>query len=58
MWCDKAQVDAGVKPDVTTDVTEDNRQLRRENAELRKVNENLKAASIFFAQELDRSQTK
>jgi transposase len=31
---------------------EENRRLRRENAELRKVNEILKAASAYFAQEL------
>ena len=32
---------------------EELRRLRRENAELRRVNEILKAASAFFAQELD-----
>ena len=30
------------------------KRLRRENAELRRANEILKAASIFFAAELDR----
>ncbi|WKT90527.1 hypothetical protein QYR02_06255 [Microbacterium maritypicum] len=38
-----------------TDVAEENKRLRRENAELRKANEVLKAASVFFAKELDRS---
>lgn len=33
--------------------SEELRRLRRENAELRKVNELLKAASAFFASELD-----
>ena len=37
-----------------TDVAEENKRLRRENAELRKANEVLKAASVFFAKELDR----
>ena len=35
-------------------VLEENQRLRRENAELRKANEVLKAASVFFAKELDR----
>ena len=33
------------------------RRLKRENAELRRANEILKAASAFFAAELDRPQT-
>jgi transposase len=31
------------------------RRLRSENRELRKANETLKAASVFFAVELDRT---
>lgn len=34
------------------------RRLRRENTELRKANEILRAASVFFAKELDRPSTK
>jgi transposase len=34
-------------------MVEENRRLRREVAELRRVNEILKAASSYFAQELD-----
>lgn len=58
VWQRQTQVDAGVKPGVTTDMAEENRRLTRENAELRKANEVLKAASIFFAKELDRPRTK
>ena len=58
VWYRHTQVDAGDKPGVTTDMAEENRRLTRENAELRKANEVLKAASIFFAQELDRPRTK
>lgn len=58
VWYRQAQVDAGDRPGVTTDMAEENRRLTRENAELRKANEVLKAASIFFAQELDRPRTK
>ena len=36
----------------------ENKRLMRENAELRKANEVLKAASIFFAKELDHPRTK
>ena len=48
------EVDAGVKPDVTTDAAAEIKRLQNENAELRKANEILKAASVFFAKELDR----
>ena len=37
---------------------EENRRLRRELAEARRANEILKAASAFFAAELDRPTTK
>jgi transposase len=36
-----------------TDVAEELKALRKENAELRRANEILKSASAFFARELD-----
>lgn len=33
-------------------------QLRKENGELRRANEILKAASVFFAKELDQPRTR
>jgi len=36
-----------------TDVQEELKELRKENAELRRANDILKAASAFFARELD-----
>ena len=54
VWHRRREVDAGKRPGVPTDVAEENQRLRRENAELRKANEVLKAASVFFAKELDR----
>lgn len=54
MWHRRREVDAGQRPGVLTDVAEENKRLRRENAELKKANEVLKAASVFFAKELDR----
>ncbi|CAG7608245.1 Insertion element IS6110 uncharacterized 12.0 kDa protein [Leucobacter soli] len=58
MWQRRYDIDTGVKLGVTSDMTEENRRLRRENAELKKANEVLKAASVFFAKELDRPRTK
>src|SRR5690606_27626777 len=50
----RREIDGGQRPGVPTDVAEENKRLRRENAELKKANEVLKAASVFFAKELDR----
>ena len=58
VWHKQTQIDAGERPGATTDMVEENRRLRREVAELRKANEVLKAASIFFAKELDHPRTK
>lgn len=58
IWHRQTQVDLGERPGVTTDMVAENRRLMRENAELRKANEVLKAASIFFAQEPGRPRTK
>ncbi len=52
-WIRRGQVDSGVRQGVTTDERERLRELERENRELRRVNEILKAASVFFARELD-----
>jgi transposase len=53
-WVRQAEVDAGARPGATTDESAELKRLRRENAELRRANEILKAASAFFAAELDR----
>ena len=54
LWQRRYEVDAGVKPGLTTDAAAEVKRLQKENAELRKANEILKAASVFFAKELDR----
>lgn len=54
LWQRRYEVDAGTKPGVTTDAAARIKRLEKENAELRKANEILKAASVFFAKELDR----
>lgn len=52
-WVRRAEVDAGQRPGTTSEESAELRRLRRENAELRRANEILKAASAFFARELD-----
>jgi transposase len=53
-WIRQAQADAGERTDrPTTDMAEENKRLRQEVAELRRANEILKAASAYFAAELD-----
>jgi transposase len=55
----RAEADQGLRPDLpTTSEREEIRQLRRENLELRRANEILKSASLFFAKELDENRTK
>jgi transposase len=56
-WVRQAEVDAGQRPGVTSEESAEIKRLKRENAELRRANEILKAASAFFA-ELDRPQTR
>jgi len=53
-WVRRAEVDAGERPGITSEERTEIKQLKRENAELRRANEILKAASTFFAAELDR----
>ena len=57
-WVRREQVDAGQRPGITSEESAEIKRLRRENAELRRANEILKAASAFFAAELDRPQTR
>jgi transposase len=52
-WVRRAEVDAGERPGLTSDERRRLRELERENRELRRANEILKAASVFFATELD-----
>jgi transposase len=50
----RAQADAGQRQDLlTTQEREEIRRLRKENFELRRANEILKSASLFFARQLD-----
>jgi transposase len=53
-WVRRAEIDAGQRPGVSTEESEQIKTLKREVAELRRANEILKSASAFFAAELDR----
>ena len=53
-WVRRAEIDAGARPGVTTEESEQVRKLKAENRELRRANEILRAAAGFFAAELDR----
>ncbi|MFE4054208.1 transposase [Streptomyces sp. YIM B13518] len=58
-WVRQAEADTGERDDrLTTAEREELRRLRRENVESRRANEILKAASAFFAAELDRPRTR
>ena len=52
-WVNQAETDGGRRPGVTTEERRRIVELEREVRELRRANEILKAASIFFATELD-----
>jgi transposase len=55
----QAEADAGRRPDLpTSQEREEIRRLRQENYELRRANEILKSASVYFAKELDPDRPK
>ncbi len=55
----QAEADGGLRPDLpSTEEREEIKKLRNEVFELRRANEILKAASVFFATELDADRPK
>jgi transposase len=55
----QAEADQGLRPDLpTSEEREEIKKLRKEVFELRRANEILKAASVFFATELDADRPK
>jgi transposase len=55
----RAEADSGARPDLpTTEEREEIKRLRGENHELRRANEILRSASVFFAKELDQDRTR
>ena len=58
-WVRQAEADTGKRRDrLTSAEREEIAALRKENAELRRANEILKAASAYFARELDPTRPK
>ena len=47
-WVRRAETDEGLRPGLTTSERERMKALERENRELRRANEILKAAAVFF----------
>ncbi len=52
-WLKQAEVDAGKRPGTSRADAARIAELERENRDLRRANDILKAASVFFATELD-----
>ena len=52
-WVRRAEVDEGLRPGLRSEERARLKELERENRELRRANEILKSASVFFATELD-----
>jgi transposase len=52
-WVRQAEIDGGFRGELSTDERARLKDLEKENRELRRANEILKAASSFFARELD-----
>jgi transposase len=52
-WVNRADIDSGKRPGTSSADAERIAKLERENKELRRANDILKAASVFFATELD-----
>jgi len=57
-WVRQAEIDGGLRSGVSTAERERIKQLERDNRELRRANEILKAASAFFGAELDRQSKR
>ncbi|MFD9428079.1 MULTISPECIES: transposase [unclassified Streptomyces] len=59
LWVPQAEADLGSRPDLLTSAERaEIAQLRKEAAELRRANEILKTAGVFFAKELDQPRTR
>ncbi|HZD22698.1 MAG TPA: transposase [Acidimicrobiia bacterium] len=54
LWVRQAERDSGRRAGATSEELAELKRLKRENAELRRANDILKAAAAFFGAELDR----
>ena len=58
LWLRRAEIDGGTRAGVSSAERARIKELERENRELRRANEILKAASAFFGAELDRQSAR
>ena len=59
LWVRQAEADSGRRRDLlSSEEREELKRLRKEIVELRRANEILKAASLFFAGELDQTRRR
>ena len=59
LWVRRAEADDGTRQDLlSSSERAELAELRRENRDLRRSNEILKAASVFFARELDQPRPR
>ena len=58
LWVRQAERDQGGRPGASSDELAELKRLKRENAELRRTNDILKAAASFFGAELDRQSKR
>ncbi len=57
-WVRQAEIDGGQRPGISSADRARIAALEKENRELRRANEILKSAAVFFGAELDRRHTK
>jgi transposase len=54
-WCRQAEVDAGARPGVTSEDSAELKRVKRENAELKRANAILRAASLVSTGQRNRA---
>jgi transposase len=57
-WIKQDEIEAGLRPGLTTEERDELKRLRKENRELQRANDILQAAADFFGAELDRRHKK
>jgi|SRR5664280_1231628 Transposase. len=58
LWVKQSEIDDGVRGGLTTEERKELAELRKENRDLKRSNDILQAAAIFFGAELDRRHKK